>query len=188
MNLTDFLEKHPEVTVTADRVPKNPFMDDKEWEKPDRYGRKATHWFVMVKCGTRIPCGLYYSQGAAYWGFRRFLGNKSIDGRLVPQYKWKRSDEIDRKTLAGIRAGERGFSYGTEMPIPPVPSRVLECLLTDCQMLDGAPTWPEWADSLGGNVDSIKGKTTYEQVVKQRDELRATFGNLWNEFLSCEGE
>lgn len=79
---------------------------------------------------------------------------------------------------------EIGAAWGKSAEPNKLLPDVLYCLQRDSRAVDMC--WPDYADEMGLNVDSIKEKQLYEDTVQIGLVLRRNLGQLWHPFQELE--
>ena len=69
---------------------------------------------------------------------------------------------------------------------PPETLEVLECLHSDCQLVETVSDFEQWCGDLGYDTDSRKALKTYNACKNQANKLKNLLGDKYTAFLQCE--
>ncbi len=140
------------------------YHGDDEWKKDSfAWGIKLTNKADKV----------YKSQ---FYKGKGHIGFKRKDG------SWRNLTEEEE---IRHRHHEYDYSIYKPRPIPPTAEEFLECVQCSCQSISQYHCFPDWADDLGYNPDSIKHKAIYEECCKEYSELEKFLGcTAMKEFIS----
>jgi hypothetical protein len=86
---------------------------------------------------------------------------------------------FDGKSLRGQ------YSQGSGIKTFPKCVDVLNALVCDASGIDGT-SFDMWCGDYGYDTDSIKASETYRACLKESQDLKRVFGNLYTKLMECE--
>jgi hypothetical protein len=141
---------------------------------------KSYLWIITLSCDKRTQ-DIEFRMGTGHFGWYKITKTR-LGQQGGPEGEWVKLGTEPR----GSR-DQKWYDWAKQqskcVPIPPSITDVDDCLKLDCQSITDAPTHRSWAEELGYEVDSIKGRDVYFACQKSYDDMRVLLGGKFWEWL-----